>query len=294
MLIDSPYFPDELDALPALLGQAGLRASTRCSPPTRTSTTCSAGRRSPRSRSGWPSRRCCGSAPSRAPPSASCATSTPSTTSSARRRSSLGQIAVAAGARQARARRRRSSSSIPAEGHTADGMAVFAPWCGVLACGDYLSSVEIPSISAGAARSSDYRATLGTSGAARRGAPRPWCPATARRSRATRRPAAARRGPRLPRRAWQGGEEGRGCRMGATRARQREVHAAEPARAIGYAASRPPVSGSRSRAGRPCGAGSLTRRKSRAEKPIPAKITKPSAPKSATASTAPPATAPIM
>jgi glyoxylase-like metal-dependent hydrolase (beta-lactamase superfamily II) len=32
----------------------------------------------------------------------------------------------------------------PAEGHTDDGMAVFARWCGVLACGDYLSDVEIP------------------------------------------------------------------------------------------------------------------------------------------------------
>jgi len=32
----------------------------------------------------------------------------------------------------------------PAEGHTADGMAIFAPWCGVLVCGDYLSDVEKP------------------------------------------------------------------------------------------------------------------------------------------------------
>jgi glyoxylase-like metal-dependent hydrolase (beta-lactamase superfamily II) len=36
----------------------------------------------------------------------------------------------------------------PAEGHTADGMAVWAPWAQVLAVGDYLSSVEIPTISA--------------------------------------------------------------------------------------------------------------------------------------------------
>jgi glyoxylase-like metal-dependent hydrolase (beta-lactamase superfamily II) len=35
-----------------------------------------------------------------------------------------------------------------AEGHTADGMAVWAPWAQVLAVGDYLSSVEIPTISA--------------------------------------------------------------------------------------------------------------------------------------------------
>lgn len=33
----------------------------------------------------------------------------------------------------------------PAEGHTDDGMALFAPWRGVLVCGDYLSDVELPS-----------------------------------------------------------------------------------------------------------------------------------------------------
>jgi glyoxylase-like metal-dependent hydrolase (beta-lactamase superfamily II) len=32
----------------------------------------------------------------------------------------------------------------PADGHTVDGMAVWVPWAGVLVCGDYLSSVEIP------------------------------------------------------------------------------------------------------------------------------------------------------
>lgn len=47
----------------------------------------------------------------------------------------------------------------PAEGHTADGMAVFARWAGVLVCGDYLSNVEIPMISAGGSIDA-YRATL--------------------------------------------------------------------------------------------------------------------------------------
>lgn len=37
----------------------------------------------------------------------------------------------------------------PTPGHTADGTAYFAPWLGVLVCGDYLSPVEIPWISAG-------------------------------------------------------------------------------------------------------------------------------------------------
>lgn len=32
----------------------------------------------------------------------------------------------------------------PADGHTADGMAILVPWAGVLVCGDYLSPVEIP------------------------------------------------------------------------------------------------------------------------------------------------------
>jgi glyoxylase-like metal-dependent hydrolase (beta-lactamase superfamily II) len=47
----------------------------------------------------------------------------------------------------------------PAEGHTSDGTALFAPFCGVLACGDYLSEVEIPTISSGGSLE-DYRATL--------------------------------------------------------------------------------------------------------------------------------------
>jgi glyoxylase-like metal-dependent hydrolase (beta-lactamase superfamily II) len=44
----------------------------------------------------------------------------------------------------------------PAEGHTADGTALFARWCGVLVVGDYLSDVEIPMVVSLA----DYRATL--------------------------------------------------------------------------------------------------------------------------------------
>ena len=47
----------------------------------------------------------------------------------------------------------------PAEGHTSDGMAVFAARAGVLACGDYLSGVEIPMISPGGSIAG-YRSTL--------------------------------------------------------------------------------------------------------------------------------------
>src|SRR5688500_14255299 len=48
----------------------------------------------------------------------------------------------------------------PADGHTADGMAVWAPWAGVLVCGDYLSEVEIPVLSPGGSLDA-YLATLG-------------------------------------------------------------------------------------------------------------------------------------
>jgi glyoxylase-like metal-dependent hydrolase (beta-lactamase superfamily II) len=47
----------------------------------------------------------------------------------------------------------------PADGHTADGLALMARWCGVLCAGDYLSNVEIPMISDGGSIN-DYRATL--------------------------------------------------------------------------------------------------------------------------------------
>jgi glyoxylase-like metal-dependent hydrolase (beta-lactamase superfamily II) len=47
----------------------------------------------------------------------------------------------------------------PAPGHTSDGTAVLAPFCGVLVCGDYLSDVEIPMLSPGGSLE-DYRATL--------------------------------------------------------------------------------------------------------------------------------------
>jgi glyoxylase-like metal-dependent hydrolase (beta-lactamase superfamily II) len=47
----------------------------------------------------------------------------------------------------------------PADGHTADGAAFLLPWLGVLVCGDYLSPVEIPMISQSGSLDA-YRATL--------------------------------------------------------------------------------------------------------------------------------------
>jgi glyoxylase-like metal-dependent hydrolase (beta-lactamase superfamily II) len=48
----------------------------------------------------------------------------------------------------------------PAHGHTADGTAYWVPWARVLVCGDYLSPVEIPMISSGGS-SEAYESTLG-------------------------------------------------------------------------------------------------------------------------------------
>jgi glyoxylase-like metal-dependent hydrolase (beta-lactamase superfamily II) len=47
----------------------------------------------------------------------------------------------------------------PADGHTADGMAVWVPWARILIAGDYLSPVEIPWISEGGS-ARGYLATL--------------------------------------------------------------------------------------------------------------------------------------
>ena len=47
----------------------------------------------------------------------------------------------------------------PADGHTADGMAVWIGWARVLVCGDYLSPVEVPMLSEGGSRDA-YIATL--------------------------------------------------------------------------------------------------------------------------------------
>jgi glyoxylase-like metal-dependent hydrolase (beta-lactamase superfamily II) len=47
----------------------------------------------------------------------------------------------------------------PADGHTPDGMAIWAPWARVLVAGDYLSSIEIPTLARGGG-TGGYLATL--------------------------------------------------------------------------------------------------------------------------------------
>ena len=156
MLLDSPYFPDELELLPAILGQAGFEPSALLA--TRADFDHLLGRLA------FPD-LALGVAESTAE----------------RIQRSLG-----AAQRELREydaehyveRRPLSLSRVnalpvpgalglgaeelelhPAEGHTPDGMAVFAPWLGVLCCGDYLSDVEIPLI-AEAGSLGGYRATL--------------------------------------------------------------------------------------------------------------------------------------
>jgi len=52
----------------------------------------------------------------------------------------------------------------PAPGHTGDGVAIVVPWTGVLICGDYLSPVEIPMIGDSGGSLEAYRETLGRLG----------------------------------------------------------------------------------------------------------------------------------
>jgi glyoxylase-like metal-dependent hydrolase (beta-lactamase superfamily II) len=55
----------------------------------------------------------------------------------------------------------RELEMLPADGHTGDGAAYWLPWVRVLVCGDYLSPVEIPMISAASGGTLPaYRATL--------------------------------------------------------------------------------------------------------------------------------------
>jgi glyoxylase-like metal-dependent hydrolase (beta-lactamase superfamily II) len=68
---------------------------------------------------------------------------------------------VAAGGADAADPAARELEMLPADGHTGDGTAYWLPWVRVLVCGDYLSPVEIPMISAGSGGTlAAYRATL--------------------------------------------------------------------------------------------------------------------------------------
>jgi glyoxylase-like metal-dependent hydrolase (beta-lactamase superfamily II) len=157
VLIDSPYFPDELDMLPQLLAQAGFEPSGLL--------TTHADFDHLLGRLAFPGMTLgCGET------TAMRLASSPGTAQRELRDSdaelyvgrpaplSLGNVQelpvpgyVELGAEQIELH--------PAEGHTSDGTAYLARFAGVLACGDYLSDVEIPMLSPGGALD-DYRATL--------------------------------------------------------------------------------------------------------------------------------------
>jgi glyoxylase-like metal-dependent hydrolase (beta-lactamase superfamily II) len=155
MLIDSPYFPDELEALPGLLAGAGFEPDALIA--THADYDHVLGRLA------FP-----GLALGVGEPSALRLREEPGATQRELRDKdaelyverpaplSLGQVqslpvpgSVELGSEELELH--------PAEGHTRDGMAVFARWCGLLCAGDYLSNVEIPMVEAGL---DDYRATL--------------------------------------------------------------------------------------------------------------------------------------
>jgi glyoxylase-like metal-dependent hydrolase (beta-lactamase superfamily II) len=157
VLIDSPYFPDELDMLPALLEQSGFSPSGLLA--THADYDHLLGRLA------FPGMalgvgEMTGERLRRDPGAAQRALRDSDARHYVARPSplSLGQVQelpvpgkIELGEEELEAH--------PAEGHTGDGVAYFARFAGVLAVGDYLSDVEIPMISPGGALD-DYRATL--------------------------------------------------------------------------------------------------------------------------------------
>ena len=157
MVIDSPYFPDELDALPALLDQAGFSVTALLA--THADYDHLLGR------AAFP-QLALGVGES----TAIRLRSEPGV-AQRRLRDSDEELYV----ERARPLALGSFQSLPvpgyvglgdqelelhpAEGHTADGTAVLARWAGVLCVGDYLSDVEIPMVSEGGS-ADEYRATL--------------------------------------------------------------------------------------------------------------------------------------
>ena len=109
----------------------------------------------------------------------------------------------------------------PADGHTADGMAVWIPWARVLVAGDYLSPVEIPMLSEGGSVAA-YLATLNRLEPLVEQADH-VVPGPRRADRRQRGAGDPARGPRLPR-----GAPGRArCRSARRTGAQRAIHARE-------------------------------------------------------------------
>lgn len=157
MLVDSPYFPDELELMPELLGQAGFEVSALLA--THADFDHLLGRLA------FPALSL-GVAEStmlrlRAAPGAVQRELRDADAEFYVKRSaplSLGQVQSLPVPGKLELGEEKLELH-PADGHTGDGMAVFAPVGGVLICGDYLSNVEIPSLGEGGSLE-DYRATL--------------------------------------------------------------------------------------------------------------------------------------
>jgi glyoxylase-like metal-dependent hydrolase (beta-lactamase superfamily II) len=157
MLVDSPYFPDELELLPGLLGQAGFRIDALLA--THADYDHLLGRLAfPRLALGvgeTTAQRL------RAEPGAVQRDLRDSDAELYVERS--GPLAMGAyqplpvpGEVELGGERLELH---PAEGHTADGTAFFARFAGVLVCGDYLSGVEVPVLGEGGSLDA-YRSTL--------------------------------------------------------------------------------------------------------------------------------------
>ena len=157
MLIDSPYFPDELELLPALLAQAGFEPDGLLA--THADYDHLLGRLAFPGLAlgvGWPTAERLRSEPGAAQRELRDADAEHYVERPAPL--ALGQYqelpvpgSVEIGDAELELH--------PADGHAPDGTAFMARFAGVLVCGDYLSDVEIPLIAA-AGSLDDYRATL--------------------------------------------------------------------------------------------------------------------------------------
>jgi glyoxylase-like metal-dependent hydrolase (beta-lactamase superfamily II) len=158
MLIDSPYFPDELELLPGVLAQSGFECNAllathgdfdhvlgRLAYPDLALGVAESTMRRIRERPGEAQRELRDADATHYVERA--------------RPLSLGQVQALPVPGQLELGGE-ELELVTAEGHTPDGMAVWAPWMGVLCTGDYLCPVEIPWISGGGSIE-DYRNTLG-------------------------------------------------------------------------------------------------------------------------------------
>ena len=157
MLVDSPYFPDELEALPALLAQSGFEVNAllathadfdhllgRLAFPELALGVADSTAERLRAEPGTPQRELRSH-----DASIYVERSAPLSLGRLQALPVPGKLELG----------KEELELHPVEGHTADGVALFAPFCGVLVCGDYLSDVEIPTVSAGGSLG-DYRSAL--------------------------------------------------------------------------------------------------------------------------------------